>query len=117
MNIKLKIANFFLLLLFLLATTLQSFDAIHHFREEAKIEKCYHKYSKNKTEISHAHHQFEHCKICDFTFSTFTYNSIVKFSFKKPEIHQEYSFFHSKEITQFFKGSLFSLRAPPCFIV
>jgi hypothetical protein len=99
-----------------LATTLQSFDAIHHFSEETKIEKCKHKYAKNKTEFSHAHHQLEHCKICDFTFSTFTYNSILNFSFKNTNYSQKYSYFHSKEITQFFKGAIFCLRAPPVFI-
>jgi hypothetical protein len=111
-----KIIQLFLLFLFLLATTLQSFDAIHHFKEESKVVKCHHKYNNNATEISHAHHQIEHCKICDFTFSTVTYTSVLKYNFYKPTVHQQYTFFHSKDITQFFRGSLFSLRAPPIFI-
>ena len=54
---------------------------------------------------------------CDFTLSSFVSAEIYHFEFQKTTFPTRYSFFKSREITQFFKGSLFSLRAPPSFIV
>ena len=79
---------------------------------------CHKKHSSDsKTQISHGHHDVEHCFACEFTFSASINSKLVTFQFNKVEINTKYSFTYSKEITQNFKGSLFSLRAPPSFIV
>jgi hypothetical protein len=116
-----KKRNTFLSLFFgtivLVALLLQSIHAIHHIDESFKEKKCLHIYAKNKTEITHSHHNFEHCFACEFTFSNSITADFFSFQYKKPTFSTSYLYFHSKEITQFFKGSLFALRAPPNFIV
>ena len=104
-------------LLLLSAIVLYSAHGINHLiKFDSEI--CHKKHSSDsKTEISHGHHDVEHCFACEFTFSSSINSKIVTFQFNKIEIVTPYTTSYSKEITQNFKGSLFSLRAPPPFIV
>ena len=97
------------------AITLQGVDAIHHIHTDSKKETCVH-LSESKSQITHSHHGIEHCKLCDFTFGNFTYSNQFSFTFKRLISISKYTLTYSKEITQFFKGAIFSLRAPPKFI-
>jgi hypothetical protein len=101
----------------LCAIVLQSTHAFNHLEKELSTKECHHKYAKNKTEFTHAHHNNDHCFVCEFAFSSSIKSDFSAFHFKKIEIPVTYSFFFSKEITQSFRGSLFALRAPPSFIV
>jgi len=101
----------------LFAIVLQSVHTFNHLEQELSTKECHHKYAKNKTEFTHAHHNNDHCFVCEFAFSTSLKSEFTAFQFKKIEIPVSYSFFYSKEITQSFRGSLFALRAPPSFIV
>ena len=95
------------------------FQYVHsyeHLAKQLSEKKCDHKYISSQ-EITHQHHNFENCFICDFTVNTFISSDIAHLEFKKITIPAGYSLFNSKEIIQFFKGSLFALRAPPSFIV
>jgi hypothetical protein len=112
-----KFLSLFLGTIVLAALLLQSIHAIHHIDESFKEKKCHHIYAKNKTEITHSHHNFEHCFVCEFTFSNSITTNFSSFQHEKITFLTSYSYSHSKEITQFFKGSLFALRAPPKFIV
>jgi protein-arginine kinase activator protein McsA len=100
---------------FLFTNTLQGIDAIYHIETDSKKENCVH-LSKVKTQITHSHHGIEHCKICDFTFSNFIYTNQFALTFKKISSVSKHTVSYSQEITQFFKGALYSLRAPPIFI-
>ncbi len=110
------IVNSVMGLMVLFAILLQSFDAMSHLEKQFSEKHCHHKYNHNKTEISHAHEGFDHCFACEFTFSNFVSPSKQAFITSKVQVPTQYSFYHSKEITQFFRGSLFALRAPPQFI-
>jgi hypothetical protein len=95
------------------------FQYVHsyeHLAKQLSEKNCDHKYTSSQ-EITHQHHNFDNCFVCSFTVSTFISSDIALFEFKKTTIPSGYSFFKSREITQFFKGSLFALRAPPSFIV
>jgi len=95
------------------------FQYVHsyeHLAIQLSEKKCYHKYNSSK-EITHQHHNYDRCFVCDFTLSSFVSAAISHFEFKKINIPTGYSFSQSEEINQFFKGSLFALRAPPSFIV
>ena len=111
------IISLFFGLAVLLAIVLQSMHAFNHIEQELSAKECHHKYAKNKTEFTHAHHNNEHCFVCEFAFSSSLKSDFFAFYFKKIRIPVSYSFFYSKEITQSFRGSLFALRAPPSFIV
>ena len=103
-------------LVVLLAILLQSFDAIGHLEKQFSEKHCHHKYNHHKTEITHAHEGLDHCFVCEFTFSSFISPSKIFFAAQKVQVFTKYSSYYSKEITQFFRGSLFALRAPPSFI-
>lgn len=95
------------------------FQYVHsyeHMVKQLSEKKCHHKYNSSK-EITHQHHNYDRCFVCDFRLSSFVSADISHFEFKKPHIPWGYSPFNSREITHFFTGSLFALRAPPSFIV
>ncbi len=104
-------------LLLLTAIVLHSAHGINHLMKfDSEI--CHKKHnSDSKIEISHGHNDVDHCFACEFTFGASLNSKLITFQFNKVEITTKYSFSYSKEITQNFKGSLFSLRAPPSFIV
>lgn len=98
------------------AIFLQSLHSFHHLEKFLSEKHCHHKYAKNKTVINHQHHDFDHCFVCEFTFSNSIKSDFLSFNFKKVEIPFPISFFQSKGIIESFRGSLFALRAPP-FVV
>lgn len=104
-------------LIVLFAILFQSFDAMSHLEKQFSEKHCHHKYNHNQTEINHAHQGFDHCFACEFTFSSFITPSKITFTTPKVLVDTKYSLYYSREITQFFRGSLFALRAPPSFIV
>lgn len=111
-----SIGSFVFGLMVFLAILIQSAHSFHHLEEAFTREHCHHDYSKNHSQITH-NHSFDHCFTCEFTFSNSLKSEISSFNFKKSHFHTVYNFFQSREITQFFCGSLFALRAPPIFIV
>lgn len=109
--------SFALSLLILLSIVLQSVHSFRHINDFLSEKKCDHHYAINKTIISHQHHQLDHCFSCEFTFSTFLAPDLLSFQCSKSASFSLYTAFYSKEITQYFKGSLFQLRAPPSYKV
>lgn len=116
MQKKFIIVNSFLALAILFVVLFQSVHSFEHLAKQLSEKKCDHKYTSSQ-EITHQHHNFDHCFVCNFTVSNFISSDISYFEFKKIIIPSGYTFFKSREITQFFKGSLFALRAPPSFMV
>lgn len=116
MKTKLVVINYLLTFAVLFSILFQSVHTYSHYEKQLSEKKCLHKYNSSQ-EITHQHHNFDHCLVCDFTFSNYITTDLFHINHKKIEIPIGYSFFKSREITQFFKGSLFSLRAPPSFIV
>jgi len=116
MKKKFVILNSFLMVAVLFAMLFQYVHSYEHIAKQLSEKNCDHKYTSSQ-EVTHQHHNFDNCFVCNFTLSTFISSGIAHFEFKKITIPSEYSLFNSKEITQFFKGSLFALRAPPFFIV
>ena len=117
MKKSLLIVNSIMGLVVLLAILFQSFDAMSHLEKQFSEKHCYHNYHHHKTEISHSHENVEQCFVCEFAFSSFISSSKISYTPQKVEIVTQYFPYYSKEITQFFGGSLFALRAPQNFIV
>lgn len=99
----------------LFAILFQSVHSFEHLADEFTHDHCHHKYDTSKTEFTHAHHDFDHCFACEFTFSSYLPTEFFSFSFTN-------SF---KTLTQntvkteqpiVFSGALFALRAPPVFL-
>ena len=117
MKKKFFLVNAFMALVVLFAILFQSFDAMSHLEKQFSEKHCHHKYNHSQTEINHAHEGFDQCFACEFAFSSFISPAKISFISKDRNVISISSVFYSKEITQFFRGSLFALRAPPSFIV
>jgi hypothetical protein len=117
MKKKFVIINALMGLVVLSAILFQSIHSLEHLAKQFSEKTCHHKYVNHKFELNHSHHDWEKCFACEFTFSSYFSTEIQTFAFNKTSISTKYSISYSKEITQFFKGSLFALRAPPSFIV
>lgn len=115
MKKRIGILNFLLAFAVLFAMLFQSAHTYQHLAQQLSEKKCHHSHT-SKHEITHQHHNLEHCFVCDFKISSFTYSEIASYEFQDTIINSRYTFFKSREITEFFKGSLFALRAPPVFI-
>jgi hypothetical protein len=116
MKKRFLIVNSAMGLVVLLAILFQSFDAMTHLEKQFSEKHCYHNYHHHKTEINHSHENLDHCFVCEFAFSSFISPSKTTFTSQKADVATKYSSHYSKEIAQFFRGSLFALRAPPSFI-
>jgi hypothetical protein len=90
----------------------QSIHSFEHLQQLLQEKECHHKYT-GKTEISHQHHPFDHCFVCEFTFTSFVSKSPYDYTCIEHHNSTAYFSFYSKEILLQFKGSLFALRAPP----
>lgn len=104
-------------LMILFAIFFQSIHSFEHLVKQFSEKQCHHVYNHHKTEIGHGHDGLEKCFVCEFAFSSYTPTPLKSFEFRQKEVSTAYTFFYSKEITQKFRGSLFSLRGPPIFIV
>ena len=116
MKKKFVIVNSFLAAAVWFSILFQFVHSYEHLAQQLCEKECHHE-STSTQQISHQHHDVEHCFVCHFSVSSFVASDIHHFEFQKITFHTGYSLFKSKEITQFFKGSLFALRAPPIFIV
>ena len=116
MKKKFVILNSCLMFAVLFAILLQYVHSYEHLAMQLSERKCHHKYNSSK-EITHQHHNYDRCFVCDFTLCSFVSADISNFVFKKINICSGFFIFKFKEITQFFKGSLFALRAPPVYFV
>ena len=114
MKKKQIIINVLLSMTVLFSILFQSVHSYEHHFEFAENH-CDHQYSKNKTEVSHGHHITEQCVVCHFNFSSFTTTSFYTLQFYKKQIEVNFTLFNLENHSTYFKGSLFSLRAPPLF--
>lgn len=96
----------------LLSMLFQSLHKYEHIAQQLLEVQCVHE--KNfAAEITHQHHNFDFCGVCDHKLGGYTFPVFPYFEFNSVELYPNIVEFQSKEITQFFKGSLFALRAPP----
>jgi len=113
MKKKFVIVNFVMSAAVLFAILFQSVHSFEHLAKEFSEKHCDHKYNKHKNEINHSHHGLEKCFVCEFSFSPYTATEIFSFAFQKPQQYSTYTATTPAAITNYFKGSLYSLRGPP----
>jgi hypothetical protein len=109
---KYALVNVGLMLSVLFTMLVQSLHSFEHLHQVFDEKECHHKYTGN-TELSHQHHPFDHCNVCEFTLGAFVAPShFVYNTLEKPALPL-YSSHYSNDLISFFKGSLFVLRGPP----
>jgi PP-loop superfamily ATP-utilizing enzyme len=96
----------------LFSILIQSIHSYEHIVKQLSEKKCEHKVT-SAAEITHQHNKFHTCYLCNLTVSSFLSTDVKSSELNKLVLNSGNSLAISKEITQFFKGSLFALRAPP----
>ena len=107
-----SIFSFLLTMTVLLSMLFQSVHKYEHIAQQLSNIQCVHKKSAT-AEITHEHHNLDFCAVCDYKLSGFIFPVFLHFETNSVELYLNNADFKSKEITPFFKGSLFALRAPP----
>jgi hypothetical protein len=116
MKKKIVLINLFMSLTVLFAMLFQTIHSYEHVYKQLTDKPCDHQYVDGQKQITHSHSVDNNCHVCHFAFSTFISNSFQTLSFHKVNIETSYVFFYTKAASNFFKGSLFALRAPPAVI-
>jgi PP-loop superfamily ATP-utilizing enzyme len=112
MKKKLSIVNLVLMIAVLFSILGQSIHSYEHIVKQFSEKKCEHKYT-SASEITHQHHTYDSCYLCSLAVSSFVSSDVKSSRLYELAVNTTNSVAISKEITQFFKGSLFALRAPP----
>lgn len=112
MKKKFSIFSFVLTMTVLVSMLFQSLHKYEHIANQLLEVHCVHE-KKSAVEITHQHHKFHFCGICHHQLGSFTFLPSATFEIQLLELYPNNIDFESKEITAFFKGSLFALRAPP----
>jgi hypothetical protein len=112
MKNKFSIFSLMLTITVLLSMLFQSVHKYEHIAQQLSEIQCVHD-KNSSTEITHQHHNYDFCGICAYKVSSFTFLVFPVFELNGITLYSKNVDFVSCEITQFFKGSLFALRAPP----
>jgi hypothetical protein len=112
MKNKFSIYSLVLTITVLLSMLFQSVHKYEHIAKQLSEIQCVHQ-KNSSIEITHQHHNYDFCDICAHKLSSFTFLDFSVFELKGTALYPKNVDFQSSEITQFFKGSLFALRAPP----
>jgi hypothetical protein len=116
MKKKIVLINLFMSLTVLFTMLFQTVHSYEHIYKQATEKICDHQYADGQKQITHSHSVENNCHVCHFAFSTFIPNNFQTLSFHKVIVETTYIFFYTKVASTFFKGSLFSLRAPPATV-
>ena len=112
MKKRIVIVNAGLMIAVLFSILFQSVHSYEHLAKQLSEKECFHEYKSSK-EITHQHDAFENCFVCSFAFSSFVAQDSISFEIKKKAIDLATPVSISRGLPSFFKGALFSLRAPP----
>lgn len=92
----------------------QSLHSFEHLEKEFSEKQCHHQYH-SPSEITHQHHNFDHCFVCEFTFASFI--APETYSYPSHSVLRTIPyFFTATETPESFSGCSYSLRGPPTFI-
>jgi hypothetical protein len=104
--------HFFFAIALLFSIVFQSFHGYEHLEQQFSQKTCYHKHDSNRAEVTHQHKGFEHCLVCEFTFSSYIAPQDFFFYFNTAHKEIPYCFANIEKIIPF-SGSLYSHRGPP----
>lgn len=112
MKKRIVIVNAGLMIAVLFSILIQSWHSYTHLAKQISEKECLHEYKSSK-EITHQHEAFENCFVCTFTLSSFIAQDFIAPEFKRTADDRIIPVIALSAVSTFFKGSLFSLRAPP----
>ncbi|MBF4492172.1 hypothetical protein IRZ83_07700 [Flavobacterium sp. JLP] len=94
----------------------QSIHSYEHIVKQLSEKQCHHDYNDPSGEITHQHHNYDLCYVCNFVFGSYIVPE--NFSFQFYTFHSEIPYFIAfSENIKSFSGSAYLLRGPPAAIV
>ncbi|MCG9793384.1 hypothetical protein [Flavobacterium algicola] len=115
MKIKYIIINVLLSMAVLFPILFQAVHSYEHFSEHEVVTYIFENATKNKTDLNNQQSKYEKCATCDFHFSSFTADDFFAFSLNADKFVKTATPTLLYKYSSFFKGAIFSLRAPPLF--
>lgn len=113
MKKKVTFLKLFMPLIVLFAILFPAIHSYQHIHSHTSAHKISVEHTTDKSEFRVYDHENEQCSICHFKISPAATFSFPVLSFFKCTATHLYVAFYSKTYSNFFKGALFALRAPP----
>lgn len=115
MKRKFALLNISLIVAVLSSILFQSIHSFEHIIVEFSSEHCEHSHETGAAQITHQHHNFDHCFSCQFNFSSFI--APHNFSFTFNSVYKAIPYFLCTiETPSSFSGISYSLRGPPALL-
>lgn len=116
MKRKQLILSFSFAVTILFSILFQSIHSYEHIAKQLSEKQCHHKYSDPSGEITHQHHDFEVCFVCNFAFESYIAPEVFQFQFHSFNRETPYFFPFSEKIFSVSTDSCY-LRGPPSVIL
>lgn len=94
----------------------QSIHSFEHIVKQLSEKQCHHDYNDPSGEITHQHHNYDLCYVCNFAFGSYTKTEFFSFQFHVFQREIPYFFPFSENISSV-SESAYLLRGPPVAIV
>lgn len=110
------ITSFSLALLVLFPILFQSIHSYDHSIKQLSEKQCHHKYNDPSGEITHQHHDYETCFVCNLAFGN--YIVPVETAFKLHNLDNKIPYFFTvSQKVFYFSQNVYLLRGPPADLV
>ena len=116
MKRKQLILSVSLVLMILFSIFFQSIHSYEHIVKQLSEKQCHHDYNDPSGEITHQHHDYDLCFVCNFAFESFIVPESFSFQLHSFDSEIPYFFPLSEKIFSISKPS-YLLRGPPAAIV
>ena len=93
----------------------QSVHTFEHILAEFSEHKCEHLYDTGHDQITHEHHDFDHCFSCDFHFSNYVKTDILSVPLYFTTTYSSYSGLVAEQVSSY-SGIHYLLRGPPTLL-
>ncbi|MFD1603523.1 hypothetical protein ACFSJW_11610 [Flavobacterium artemisiae] len=116
MKRKQLIISFASAVMILFSILFQSIHSYEHIVKQLSEKQCHHAYNDPNGEITHQHHDYDLCFVCNFAFGSYLVPD--SFSFQCLSFQKETPYFFAlTENILSFSGDFYFLRGPPNVIV
>jgi hypothetical protein len=114
MKRKFAILNSFLAVAVLFSMLFQSLHSYEHLAKQFSEKHCHHDH-RSAHEITHQHHSYDHCLVCDFTLGSFLAPEVFIFRPYHNQLSVPYLFTSDQAVVSHLQNNP-PLRGPPVFI-
>jgi hypothetical protein len=116
MKRKQLIISFASAVMILFSILFQSIHSYEHIVKQLSEKQCHHNYNDPNGEITHQHHDYDLCFVCNFAFGSYLVPDSFSFQFLSFQKETPYFFALTENILSF-SGDFYFLRGPPNVIV